>query len=41
MLIESDKTTFPLIEDRKKVSCDEISFRINLTPFYPFLNKKC
>ena len=40
MLIKSDYATLPFTEDRKK-SVDEISFRINLTPFYPFFfNKK-
>lgn len=40
MLMKCDKTTLPLIEDGKKVSCDEISFRINLTPFHPLFKQK-
>ena len=39
MLIKSDYATLPFTEDGKKW-VDEISFRINLTPFYPFFNKK-
>lgn len=38
MLIKSDYETLPFTEDGKKW-IDEISFRINLTPFYPFFNK--
>lgn len=39
MLIKSDYATHPFTEDGKKW-VDEISFRLNLTPFYPFFNKK-